>query len=57
MAPILLYFVIAVSLAEAVFGQYFPPKPKGLKTVDSKIQKGARILYKEVPVQYLFYLR
>lgn len=40
--------LIVASLAAATAAQYFPPTPHGLKVVESKHEKGVRILYKEV---------
>lgn len=53
MATTLQLLVITVGLARSIYGQYFPPKPEGLTTVDSKIHKGVKLSYKEVPGQYL----
>lgn len=48
MTRCLSFFLVIVVLVGSTAGQYFPPRPEGLKTVESKNYKGAKISYKEV---------
>lgn len=41
-------------LAQAAAGKYFPPTPQGVKVVESKLQEGVKISYKEVRQSTLF---
>lgn len=43
-----LFIVVSLSLVGSTVGQYFPPKPDGVKTVESKNYKGVKISYKEM---------